>query len=99
MTKRFQRNGHSSNTQQIQRGNKPINLGFKKIVDSPREPLKCWECGEPHLRRNCPHLNPTSSTTIQSLQEATIVRDMGKYIHKINATLEQRQADHQSTVV
>jgi hypothetical protein len=88
MKKIFQRNGHSSSTQKIQRGNKPINLGFKKIVDNPREPLKCWKCGEPHLRRNCPHLNPTSNTTIQNLQEATIVRDMGKYIHKINATLE-----------
>jgi hypothetical protein len=32
-----------------QGGNKPINLGFKKITDSPRELLKCWECGEPHL--------------------------------------------------
>jgi hypothetical protein len=99
MTKGFQRNDHSSSTQQVQGGNKPVNLGFKKIVDSPREPLKCWECGEPHLQINYPHLNPTRKTTIYNLQEAHIVGDMGKYIHIINATLERRQADHQSTVV
>jgi hypothetical protein len=74
-------------------------LGFKKIVDNPREPLKCWECGEPHLRRNCPRLNPTSRTSIHNLQEATTVGDIGKSIHKINVSIEGRQVDHQSTVV
>jgi hypothetical protein len=44
-------------------------------------------------------LNPTSRTTIHNLQEATTVGDMGKYIHKINVSLEGRQVDHQSTVV
>jgi hypothetical protein len=39
------------------KGNKSVNLGFKKTNDNPREPLKCWGCGEPHLLRNCPYKN------------------------------------------
>jgi hypothetical protein len=49
MTKGFQRRDYPSNTKNTQGGNKPVNFGFKKIGDNPREPLKYWECGEPHL--------------------------------------------------
>jgi hypothetical protein len=45
MEKGFQRKDYHSNTQNTQWGNKPVNLGFTNIGDSPREPLKCWECG------------------------------------------------------
>jgi hypothetical protein len=68
MEKGFQRKDYHSNTQNAQGGNKPVNLGVKKVGDSPREPLKCWECGEPHLRRNCPRLNPTVRTSVHNLQ-------------------------------
>jgi hypothetical protein len=57
----------------------------------PREPLKCWGCGEPHLLRNCPYKN-SANKTIQNIQEASIVGDIGKSIHRINATLDGRQA-------
>jgi len=49
MSKGYQRNDYASNTQQTQGRNKPVNLGFKKVVGNPREPLKWWECREPHL--------------------------------------------------
>jgi len=49
MNKRFQRYDHPYSTQKAQGGNKLVNLGFKKIPESPREPLKCLECGEPNL--------------------------------------------------
>jgi len=99
MSKGFQRNDYSTNTQQAQGGNKPFNLGFKRIPDGPREPLKCLECGDPHLRRNCPRLNRSNRTSFHNLQEDTIVEDVGKNIHIIIAALEGRQVDHQSTVV
>ena len=83
----------------MQGSGKPVNLGTKKFGDSPREPLKCWECGEPHLRRNCPHLNLANRTTIHNLQEALTVGDMGRSLHRINAAIDGRQADHQSSVV
>jgi predicted aspartyl protease len=73
-------------------------LGFKKTIDNPREPLKCWGCGEPHLLRNCPHQNSTNRT-IQNIQEASTIGDIGKSIHRINAALDDRQTNHQSTIV
>jgi len=99
MTKGFQRNDHWSRTQQDQGENKLVNLGYKKIIDNSREELKCWECGEPHLWRNCLRLNPSITATIHNLPKATTVEDMGNYIHRINVALEGRQNDHQSTVV
>jgi hypothetical protein len=83
----------------MQGGGKPVNLGTKKFGDSPHEPLKCWECGEPHLRRNCPCLNSSNRTVVHNLQEASIVGDVGRSLHRINASMDGRQADHQSSVV
>jgi hypothetical protein len=53
-TKSFPRKDFHSNHPNTQGSGKPVNLGMKKFGDNPREPLKCWECREPHLRRNCP---------------------------------------------
>ena len=58
MIKWFQRKEYPSNTQHTQGGNKLINLGFKKVGGCTKKPLKCWECGEPHLQINCPCLKP-----------------------------------------
>jgi hypothetical protein len=38
-------------------------------------------------------------TPVHNIQEASIVGDIGRSIHKINATLDGRQADHKSTIV
>jgi predicted aspartyl protease len=83
----------------MQGSGKPVNLGMKKFGDNPHEPLKGWECGEPHLRRNCPHLSSTNITVVHNLQEASMVGDVGRSLHQINAAIDGRQADHQSSVV
>jgi hypothetical protein len=62
MEKGFQKNDYNSNTQNAQGGNRPVNIGVSIVGDSPKEPLKCWESGEPHLRRNFPRLNPKTRT-------------------------------------
>jgi hypothetical protein len=72
---------------------------MKKFGDNSCEPLKCWECGEPHLRRNCPCLISANRTVVHNLQEASTVGDMGRSLHQINAAIDGRQADHQSSVV
>jgi hypothetical protein len=36
---------------------------------------------------------------VHNLQEASTVGDMGRILHRINATIDGRQADHQSSVV
>jgi hypothetical protein len=72
---------------------------MKKFGDNSRETLKCWECGEPHLRRNCPHLISANKTFVHNLQEASTMGDLGRSLHRINATIDGRQANHQSSVV
>jgi hypothetical protein len=99
MTKGFQSRDYFSNTQHTQGGNKPVNLGFKKVEDSPRELLKCWECGEPHLWRNFPHLSLSARNSVHNIQEALKVGDIGRSLHKINATFDGRKEDDQSTIV
>jgi hypothetical protein len=98
-TKSFPRKEFHSNNQNTPGGGKPVNLGTKKFGDNPREPLKCWECGEPHLRRNCPCLTSGARTMVHNLQEASTVGDVGRSLHRINAVMDGRQVDHQSTVV
>jgi len=68
-------------------------------MDSPKEPLKCWDCGEAHLQRKCPHLKPSYKNSVYNLQEASTVGDIGRRIHRINVALDGKQVDHQSTIV
>ena len=61
-----------------------------------REPLKCWGYGEPHLLRDCPHRN---IHMLMRDREATTVNDIARNIPTISAALENRQAEHQATMV
>jgi len=73
-------------------------LGFKKIIDNSREPLKCWGCGEPNLFKNFPYINSTKKN-IQNIQEASKTEYIGKSVHRINDHVDGRQVDDQSTLV
>jgi hypothetical protein len=98
--KGFPRNYFHSNYPSTQGNGKiPVNMGTKKFGDGPHEPLKCWECGGPHLRRNCPCINTTNRTIVHNLQEASTVDDVGRSLHQINVVIDGQQADHQSSVV
>jgi hypothetical protein len=66
---------------------------MKKLWDNSHEPLKCWECGETHLRRNGPCLIAANRTVVHNLQEASTVGDMGRSLHRINAAIDGRQAN------
>jgi len=48
--------------------------------------------------RGCPH-NPISVQNIQEIHEATTVYDIARNIPRISAALEDRQAEHQSTMI
>jgi hypothetical protein len=86
--KGFPRKYFHSNNQNTQGGGKPVNLGTKKFRDNPYQPLKCLECGEPDLRRNCPCLTLTAKTMIHNLQEASTGGDVGKSLHQINVVVD-----------
>ena len=49
----FQARYYNKNGQPPPKSVKPANMGIKGADGAPKEPLKCWECGEPHLQRNC----------------------------------------------
>ena len=50
------------------------------------------------MRRNCP-LKNESARPAYNIQEAEIVGQVAREIPRIYAALEDRQADHQSTMV
>ena len=49
-------------------------------------------------QRNFPLLDE-SNKIVHNLQEASTVGEIGKSSHRINASLEDQQADHQSAIV
>ena len=51
-----------------------------------REPLKCWECGEPHYFKD--FLIRNKNCNVHSIQEAVIVGDMTRSMPRINAALK-----------
>jgi hypothetical protein len=97
--KSFPRKYFHSYHPNTQGSGKPVNLGTKKFGDISRELVKCWECGEIHLRRNYPCLISANKTVFHNLQEALMVGDVGRSLHRINVAIDGRQADHQSSVV
>ena len=70
----------------------------KTIGNKKKHPIKCWGCGEEQLFREFPKKGNKRSTT-HNLQEATIVDDVGKSIPRIYAALDNRQANHLSTMI
>ena len=52
-----------------------------------REPLKCWERGEPHYFKNCP-IRKKKFNNVHTIQEVVTVGDMARSMPRISATLE-----------
>jgi hypothetical protein len=81
-----------------QSGNKPFGAAPSKTDNTKREPLKCWGCGEEHLLRDCLH-RKQNNRRVYNIQEATTVNDVARSMPQIYAALDNRQADHQASVV
>jgi hypothetical protein len=81
-----------------QSGNKPFGAAPSKTDNTKREPLKCWGCGEEHLLRDCPH-RKQNNRRVYNVQEATTVNDVARSMPQIYAALDNRQDDHQASVV
>eukprot|EP00253_Pinus_taeda_P019416 PITA_19416 len=62
-----------------------------------RPPVKCWGCGGPHYVKNCPQGKGTDQ--ISQIHEASTVGDVARSIPRINAALEDRQAEYQPSMV
>lgn len=59
---------------------------------SARPPVQCWGCGGPHYVKNCLHRKEIDQ--VSQVYEASTVGDVARSIPRINATLEDRQADY-----
>ena len=70
---------------------------FNKNI-APREPLKCWECGEPHYSKDCP-IRKKNCNHVHSIQKVVTVGDMVRSMPRINLALENRQENHQTSMV
>jgi hypothetical protein len=79
-------------------GNKPFVSAPRKSENTKREPLKCWGCGEEHLLRDFPH-RQQDKRRVYNIQEATTFNDVARSMPQIYASLDNRQANHQASVV
>eukprot|EP00253_Pinus_taeda_P012699 PITA_12699 len=64
---------------------------------SNRPPVQCWGCGGPHYVKNCPQRK--GANQISQIHEASTVGDVGRGMPRINAALDDRQAEYQPTMV
>eukprot|EP00253_Pinus_taeda_P031732 PITA_31732 len=62
-----------------------------------RPPVQCWGCGGPHYIKNCPQRKGTEQ--LSQIHEASTVGEIGCSVPRINAALEDRQAEYQPTMV
>eukprot|EP00253_Pinus_taeda_P007038 PITA_07038 len=62
-----------------------------------RPPIQCWGCGGPHYVKNCPQRK--GNEQVSQIHEASTVGDVGRNMPRINATLDDRQAEYQLTMV
>ena len=62
-----------------------------------RPPVQCWGCGGPHYVKNCPQRKGTDQ--ISQIHEASTVGDVGRSMPRINAALDDREAEYQPTMV
>ena len=70
-----------------------------KLEQAPNQkpPLQCLGCGEAHYYINCPQRGRSEAVT--NLQEASTMGDVARNIPRINAALEDQQADYQSIMI
>ena len=98
--KNFQENKSNSQINPNSQRNKESVNNYNNYAKSfeRKEPVKCWECNGPHYASVCPNRKNTVSN-IHTIQEDMTVADLERAMPKLNAVLENRQADYQTSMV
>ena len=63
-----------------------------------KEPIKCWECNGPHYAPVYPNQKKTGNN-IHTIQEEMTIGDLARTMPRINAALENQQAEYQTSMV
>ena len=71
---------------------------FSQIHHVPREPVKCLECQGPHYVKDYPN-RKRNFNNVHTIQEEPTIGDVANKMPRINAGLENQQADHQTSMV
>jgi hypothetical protein len=66
----------------------------------PRQPpMQCWGCKGDHRFRDSPHRGGKKSRVVHNVQQAEIVENMGIYVPRIYAALDNKKAEYQSPMI
>ena len=98
--KNFQGNRNNTpNNQNNSKGKEFANNhgNFTKNFER-KEPIKCWKCNGPHYASVYPNQKKIVSN-IHTIQEEMTVGELARSMPRINATLENRQAKYQTSMV
>jgi hypothetical protein len=69
-----------------------------RVIDTgsqgPRQPpMQCWGCKGYHRFKYCPHRGE-KSRDVHNVQRAETVEDMGRYVARIYADLDNKKAEY-----
>lgn len=79
-------------------GTKTNKQSVRTEVEMAARPLvQCWGCRGPHYVKNFPHHKGTNQ--VAQIQESSTLGDVARSMPKINATLEDHQAEYQQTMI
>jgi hypothetical protein len=57
-------------------------------------PMQCWGCKGDHRFKDCPHKGE-KGRVVHNVQQDETVEDMGRYVPRIYAALDNKQAEYQ----
>jgi hypothetical protein len=81
--------------QQMPKEPRKIDTGIQR----PRQPpIQCWGCKGDHMFIYCPHISE-KGWVFHNVQQAETVEDMGIYVSRIYAALNNKQAEYQSHMI
>jgi hypothetical protein len=81
--------------QQTHKETRVIDIGSQ----GPRQPpMQCWGCKGDHRFRDCPHRGE-KGRVVHNVKRAATVENMGRYVPRIYAALDNKQAKYQSHMI
>ena len=99
-SKNFQGNKSNSQTNLNNQRNNEFTNDHSNYTNNfeQKEPIKCSECNGLHYALVCPNRKKTVSN-MHTIQKEMTICDLARTMPRINATLENRKANYQTSMV